>query len=264
MVGIVFGVEHFHQALDFGAFFGVVLIQCPDVLQNVGHFVDGVVAPVGRGAMTGDALHVHPDFHTAPVTPVDAAVGGLGGDDEFHLLLPDALGGEILVDDVLPAHPVAVLFLHGADHHDPVAGGNQAQILHDLGAVGGGSHAALLVGAAPAVDNLIGLVALIGIGCPVGDVADAHGIDVGVDGNDLIALTHPADHIAQTVHLDFVKAQLFHFGLDAGHNFLFLAAFAGVGDHFPQEAGHVGLVALGGCLDLLIIQILIDHGSYPP
>ena len=63
----------------------------------------------------------------------------------------------------------------------------QAQILHDLRAVGGGGHAALLVGAAAAVDDLVGLIALVGVGVPVVDVADADGVDVGVDGDDLVA-----------------------------------------------------------------------------
>ena len=193
------------------------------------------------------------------MAPVDAAVSGLGGHHELHLLLADALGGEELVDDVLPAHAVAVLLLHGAHHHDFIAGGNEAQILHDLGAVGGGGHAALLVGAAAAEDHRVVLVALVGIGLPVVDVADAHGVDVGVEGDDLVALTHPADDVAQAVHFHRVIAQLLHLGLDAGHHFLLLAALAGVGDHRPQKAGHIGLVALGCLLDLLVI-----HVRFPP
>ena len=140
-----------------------VLVEGADVLKNVGHLVDGVVAALGRGAVAGDALHVHADLHAAAVAAVDAAVGGLGGDDELDLLLLDAVGGEVLVDDVLPAHAVAVLLLHGADDHDLVALGDEAQILHDLGAVGGGGHAALLVGAAAAIDDLVVLIALVGV-----------------------------------------------------------------------------------------------------
>ena len=64
---------------------------------------------------------------------------------------------------------------------------------------------------------------------------------MGVDGDDLVALAHPADDVAQAVDLHLVVAQLLHLGLDAGHDFLLLAALAGVGDHRPQEAGHVGL-----------------------
>jgi uncharacterized Ntn-hydrolase superfamily protein len=93
--------------------------------EDVGHLVDRVVAALGGGAVAGDALHVHADFHAAAVAAVDAAVGRLGGDDEL---------GDDLVDvvDVLPAHAVAVFFLHGADDHDLVAVRNEAQVLHDL------------------------------------------------------------------------------------------------------------------------------------
>src|SRR5699024_6854603 len=139
-------------------------------------------------AVAGDPLHVHPDLHAAPVAPVDAAVGGLGGDDKGHLLLLDALGGEELVDDVLPAHAVAVLLLDGAHHHDLPAGGDEAQVPHDPGAVHGGGHAALLVRAAPAVDDGVILPALIGVGGPVVPVAHPHGVDVGVDGDDPVPL----------------------------------------------------------------------------
>ena len=259
VLGVVLGVQHLHQSLDLHGLVGGVLVEGAHVLEDVGHLVDGVVAPLRSGAVAGDALHVHADLHAAPVAPVDAAVSGLGGHHELHLLLADALGGEELVDDVLPAHAVAVLLLHGAHHHDLVAGGNEAQILHDLGAVGGGGHAALLVGAAAAEDHRVVLVALVGIGLPVVDVADAHGVDVGVEGDDLVALAHPADDVAQAVYLHRVVAQLLHLGLDAGHHFLLLAALAGVGDHRPQEAGHIGLVALGCLLDLLVI-----HVRFPP
>ena len=90
---------------------------------------------------------------------------------------------------------------------------------------------------------------------PVVDVADAHGVDVGVDGDDLVALAHPADDVAQAVHFHLIVAQLLHLGFDAGDHFLLLAALAGVGDHVPQEAGHVGLVAFGGGFDLLKIHV---------
>ena len=84
---------------------------------------------------------------------------------------------------------------------------------------------------------------------------------MGVDGDDLVALTHPADDVAQAVHFHLIVAQLFHLGLDAGDDLLLLAALAGVGDHIPQEAGHIGAVALGGFLDLLKIHVNALH--YP-
>jgi len=176
------------------------------------------------------------------VTAIDATVGGLGGNDELGL-------NAVLVVDVLPAHAVAVLFLDGADDHDLVALGDEAHVLHHLGSVGSRSHAALLVGAAAAVDDLVGLVALIGIGIPVLDVADAHGVHVGVQSDDLVALAHPADDVAQLVELDLVITQSLHLLGDAMHHALLLTGLGRNGDHVPQELDHSGLIALGCFFD---------------
>ena len=110
MLGVVLGVEHLHQALDLHGVVGGVLVEGADVLEDVGHLVDGVVAALGGGAVAGDALDVHADLHAAPVAAVDAAVGGLGGDDELTCSC-GCPWREELVDDVLPAHAVAVLLL---------------------------------------------------------------------------------------------------------------------------------------------------------
>src|SRR5699024_4407273 len=185
---------------------------------------------------------------------VDTAVGGLGGDNELDLLLGLLLGGEVLIDDVLPAHTVAVLFLDRAHHHDLIALGDQVQILHDLGAVHSRGHTALLVGTAAAIDDVVGLIALVGVLFPVIDVADTHGVDVGVDGDDLLAVAHPADDVAQAVDLYLVIAQLLHLGLDAHDHFFLLAALAGVGDHGPQEAAHIRFIALSRALNRLKIH----------
>ena len=178
-------------------------------------------------------------------------------------LLAGVLGTvEVLVDDGLPAHTVAVLLLHGADHHHLVALGQQAQILHDLGAVGGGGHAALLIGAAAAVDDVVGLVALIGVGLPVLDVADAHGVDVAVDGDDLVALAHPADDVAQLVELHLVIAQSLQLLGDALDDALLLAGLGRNGDHVPQELDHGGLIALGSFSDGFEIHNVPPHNFY--
>ena len=249
---VVLRVEHLHKALDLHAVVGGVLVERPDVLQDVRHLVDRVVAALRRGAVAGHALDVDADLHASPVAAVDAAVGRLGGDDE----LGDYL---VLVVDVLPAHAVAVLFLDGADDHDLVSLRDEVEVLHDLRAVDGGGHAALLVGTAAAVDDLVVLVALVGVVGPVCDVADAHRVDVGVDGDDLLAVAHPADDVAEAVDLDLVIAELFHLGLDAGHYFFFLAALARVGDHGAKESAHIGLVSLGGGFDLFEV-----HFAHPP
>ncbi len=210
---------------------------------------------VGSVEMTNSgALDVHADLHAAAVTAVDAAVGGLGGDDELGL---DA----VLVVDVLPAHAVAVLFLDGAHDHDLVALGDEVEVLHDLGSVGGGADAALLVGAAAAVDDVVGLIALVGVGVPVVDVADAHGVDVAVEGDDLVAVAHEAHDVAQAVDLDLVEAELLHLVLDDGDDLALLAALAGLGDHGAQEGRHVGTVLLGRVLDLLVVKLFAHCNS---
>ena len=249
VLGVVLGIEHLDEALDGGGLVGAVVVEGADVGDDVGHLVDGVVAALGRGAVTGDALHVHANLHAAAVTTVDAAVGGLGGDDELGL---DA----VLVVDVLPAHAVAVLFLDGAHDHDLVALGDEAHVLHHLGRIGGGGNAALLVGAAAAPDELVVLKALVGVEVPVVAVADAHGVDVAVDGDDLVASAHEAHHVAEAVDLDLVEAELLHLGLDAGHDVALLAGLAGVGDHGAQERGHVRVVGLCRFLDLVVVEFL--------
>ena len=254
MVGVELGIQHLHQTVDLGGAVGRILVQVADVQDDLGHLVDGVVAALGSGAVAGNAVHVHADLHTAAVTAVDTAVGRLGGDDELDLLTGVLGTVEILVDDGLPAHTVAVLLLHGADDHDLVALGDEAEVLHDLRAVGGGGHAALLVGAAAAVDDILGLVALVGVGFPVVDVADAHGVDVAVDGDDLVALAHPADDVAQFVKLHLVIAQGLQLLGNALHNALFLAGLGRDGDHVAQELHHSGLVALGSFSDGLKIH----------
>jgi len=254
VLGIVLRVEHLDKTLDLLVVGSVVLVEVADVEDDLGHLVDGVVAALGRGAVAGDAVHIDADLHTAAVAAIDAAVGRLGGDDELDLAAGVLGAVEVFIDDGLPAHAVAVLLLHGADDHDLVALGDEAQILHDLRAVGRGGHAALLVGAAAAVDDLVGLVALIGVGRPVLAVADADGIDVGVDGDDLVAAAHPADDVSELVKLDLVIAQLFHLGGDALDDALFLAGLGRNGDHVAQEFCHIGAVAFGSFLDCIKVH----------
>ena len=247
VLGVVLGVEHLDEALDVGRLVAAVVVEGADVGDDVGHLVDGIVAAVGGRAVAGGAVNVDADLHAAAVTAIDAAVGGLGGNDELGL-------NAVLVVDVLPAHAVAVLFLDGANDHDLVALGDEAHVLHHLGSVGSRSHAALLIGAAAAIDDLVGLVALIGIGIPVLDVADANGVDVGIDGDDLVALAHKAHDVAQAVDLDLVIAKALHLGLDASDNLALLARLRGMGDHGAQEASHISTMGLSSSLDSVEIE----------
>ena len=209
-------------------------------------------------------MHVDADLHTAAVAAIDAAVRRLGGDDELDLAAGILRSVEIFIDDGLPAHAVAVLLLHGADDHDLIALGDETKILHDLRAVGSGGHAALLVGAAASVDDVVRLIALIGVVRPVGAVADADGIDVGIDGDDLLARAHPADDVAKLIDLDPVIAELLQLLLDAHDDALFFAAFTGDGDHVPQETAHVGTIALGRTFDCFKIHRGTLHYLFIP
>ena len=82
---------------------------------------------------------------------------------------------------------------------------------------------------------------------------------MGVEGDDLVAVAHPADDVAQAVDLHLVIAQLLHLRLDAVDNLLLLTALAGVRDHLSQEPGHVGLIALGRRFDRFKIHIADLH-----
>jgi hypothetical protein len=77
---------------------------------------------------------------------------------------------------------------------------------------------------------------------------------VGVDGDDLIAGAHPADHVAETVKADVVVAELREFLGDALDDALFLAGFRGNRDHVAQESGHIVFVGFGCFLDCFVIH----------
>ena len=80
---------------------------------------------------------------------------------------------------------------------------------------------------------------------------------MGVDGDDLFALAHPADDVAQPVDLHPVEGECFHLLPDALYHAALFTAFAGNGDHIPQEAGHIFPVALGRLFDGFKIHILL-------
>ena len=254
VLGVVLRVEHLDKTLDFLVVCRIVFVEVADIQDDFRHLVDRVVAALGRRAVAGNTVHVDADFHSAAMTAIDAAVGRLGGDDELNLISRVFRTVKILVDDGLPAHAVAVFFLHGADDHDLVALGNETQILHDLAAVSCGCHAAFLIGTAAAVDDIVGLITLIGVGFPVGAVADADGVDVRVNGNDLVAGAHPADDVAELVELNLVVAELRQLFGDALDNALFLTGLGRNGDHIAQELCHIGFVALGCLLDCFIVH----------
>ena len=171
------------------------------------------------------------------MTAIDAAVGRLGGDDEFGLDL-------VFVVDVLPAEAVAVFFLHGCRHEDFVAFRNQAEVFHDLRAVDRGNHAAFLIGTAATVDHVVGFVTGVGVFFPVVDVADADGVDVAVERDDLISGAHPTEGVAFGVDFGLVKAERFHLFDGALDDAFLFAAFAGNRDQIAKELRHLLFISL--------------------
>ncbi|MPM68902.1 hypothetical protein SDC9_115837 [bioreactor metagenome] len=190
--------------------------------------------------MAGNALHVHTDFHTASLTPVNSAVGGLGGDHEFGTNL-------VLVHNVLPAEAVTVLLLDGADHQHGIFIREQTELFHDFGAVNGGDDAAQLVGSASASDLGVGFKAFVRVELPVVPVADAHGVDMGVKADESLARTHIPQDVAHGIDDDFVKAHLLHLGFNTLHVSFFAGALTGDGNQVPEKPCHVRLKAFG-CL----------------
>jgi hypothetical protein len=83
---------------------------------------------------------------------------------------------------------------------------------------------------------------------------------VGVDGDDLVAVSHPANDVAQAVDFNLVVAQLFHFSGNSLDNFFFVARLGRNCNHVSQKPGHVCFVAFGGCLDRNKINV---HGFTP-
>ena len=247
VVRIVLWLQHFYQALYVRAVKPVV-VELANIGDDIRHLVNGVVPALRGGTMAAGALDIHADFHAASVSSVNAAVRRFRGNDKFR-------ADTALVDDILPAQAVAVLFHDGADDHQLVSLGDQVHILHDLCAVYRGSHAAFLVGTAAAVDHLIVLIAFVRIIRPVLDIADADRIDMGIDRDDLIALSHPADYIPEAVNFHFVKSELLHFRPYTLHDFLFLAAFTRMGNHRAQKCDHIFFVTLRCCFNRLIIEL---------
>ena len=176
------------------------------------------------------------------MAPVDAPVGGLRG---YHKLRRNA----VLLVNILPAEPVAVLLLDRSSHENFIPLGDQPQILHDLRPVDSGHHAPLLVRAPPAIDDVLRLIALIGVPLPVGRVAHAYRVNMPVKGDDLLPRAHPAQSVALRVDLRLVKPQLLHLPDGPPDHPLLLTALAGDGDQVPQKSAHVRLIPLGGPLD---------------
>ena len=164
------------------------------------------------------------------------------------------------MDNVLPAEAVAVLLLDRACDQHGIFVGEKPQILHDSGSVDCGDNAAALVGYAPASDFQVIFIALVGVKGPVVPVADAHGVDVGVKGDEGFTGAHVSQNIAHGADFYLVKFQAAHLLGDAVDVGLLPAALPGISHNLPKKPGHVLLIALGGFFDFSVIQ---THFSNP-
>ena len=171
--------------------------------------------------MAGNTLNIYTDLHTASLSAVDAAVGRLGGNNECRTVF-------VLIDDILPAKTVAVLFLNGTGYKNGVLVREKSQILHDLSAVYCGYDTAALVGNATAANLSFGLIAFVWIEGPVVTVADAYGINVCVKADKGFACTHKAQYVAHGINLYLVKAKVSHLFCDALDVSLLITALAWV------------------------------------
>ena len=127
----------------------------------------------------------------------------------------------------------------------------EAQFLDDAAAVDDGGQRAFHVAGAAAVDDAVPFVALERIHRPVGRVADVHGVDVGVEGDDARAVADAAEDVAHAVDADFVVAALEHLALDAADDVAFLRADRLDGDEVAEETHDVSFVRAGVLEDRL-------------
>ena len=239
MIRIELRIEHLCQSADRSALSTVVIVERSYVADDVSHLVDCVVSSLRSASVAGDALDVDSDLHAASVSAVYSAVCRLCRDDKVDLRSGILRSVKVLVDDVLPAHSVAVLFHDRTYDHDLVSFRDEPEVLHDLCSVYGACHAAFLVGSAAAVDDIIRFITFVWIRFPVVDVSDADCVDVRVDGDDLVAVSHPADDVAKSVKLRLVVTEFFHLCLDAFGYFLLLRALARMRDHISEEPAHI-------------------------
>jgi len=181
--------------------------------------------------VAGEPPRAHLDLHTAAVAAVDVARRGLGKHHKLRRVL-------VLVDDVLPAEAVAILLLDGAHHHQREVA-RKPQVLDDLPRVDHGRHAALLVAGPPADNDLVVLVSFVRVILPERPVADTYGIDMSIEGDEMLSRPDEAEDVPHGVDLHPVVPAGLHLGLYRADHFLLPAALAGKSDHVPKEAGHL-------------------------
>ena len=78
MIWVVFGIKHLCETTNGSGLLGTVVVKCTNVVNDVGHLVDGVVTTLRSRTMARDTLNVNADLHTTTVTTINATIGRLG------------------------------------------------------------------------------------------------------------------------------------------------------------------------------------------
>jgi hypothetical protein len=176
--------------------------------------------------MAGHALNIDADFHTAPLAAVNAAIGRFRRYDEFRT---DA----VFFDDILPAKTIAIFFLDRTGNQDRIFIGQESQVFHDTGTIDSRYDATALVGCTAAADFRFRFKTFIRVKFPVILIANAYGIDMGIERDERLATAHVTQDIAHGIDFNFIEIESPHFLCDAVDMGLFIAAFAGILYDFP-------------------------------
>ena len=167
----------------------------------------------------------------------------VGGDDQVGL---EAL----LLDQVLPAHSIAVLLHDGEGEVDSVLAA-VAELLEDASGRDHAGSSALLVAGSASPDLAVPYVAAEGVEGPVGQVADLDRVDVCVEGELLGPISNAADDASKTVDAHFVEACLLAQLHDEPAHVLLLRGVALGPDELAEVLGRVVAVLLGHLSDLI-------------
>ena len=119
--------------------------------------------------------------------------------------------------DVLPAKTVTVLFLNCTNHHYAILIIKKSKILHDLCSIYCRNCSTKLIGNTTTTDFFLVLKSLIRIKVPVISVSDTYCIDMSVKCDESLSASHESHNITLWIHLNLVKAYLFHLSLDSSN-----------------------------------------------
>ena len=227
-VGVVAAMEHadvhrrLHRARD--AIRQRLVVIGAERAHEAHHAQDGVVAGRRIAGMGGAALGGEARPHHAALGH-DQVVLGLRAQDQG--VRPDLAA----LAQILHAFGPEILLV-GHEGEDQLAGSRAAAAGDLLGDPDLHGHAALAVAGAQTVDQTALDQRLVGIALPVGALADAHRVDMGVEGN------HGAFRLALHPRHDIVDALLVGRDLDLVARLL--QTLGRIGADLDRSAGRVG------------------------